>query len=53
MHKILKDFYYGNITPSEGNLAANSNLRKAIVSVDRCESQLTEQLNERGTGSPC
>ena len=46
MRKILKDFYYGNITPSEGDLAANSNLRRAMVDLDRCESQLTEQLNE-------
>ncbi len=44
MRKTLKDFYFGNLTPSEGDVAANSNLRKAMVSVSRCESQLTEKL---------
>lgn len=46
MRKILKDFYYGNITPSEGDLATNSNLKRAMVKITQCESQLTEQLNE-------
>ncbi len=46
MRKILKDFYYGNITPSEGALTANSNLRREMVNLDRRESQLTEQFNE-------
>ena len=44
MRKTLKDFYFGNITPSEGDVVVNSNLRKAMVSVSRCESQLTEKL---------
>ena len=46
MRKILKDFYYGNITPSEGDLAANSDLKRAMVKVTQCENQLMEQLNE-------
>ena len=46
MRKILKDFYYGNITPSEGDLAANSNLRRAMVKINQCEQQLLKQLNE-------
>ena len=48
MRNILKDFYYGNITPSEGNVVTNSNLRKAMVNVTRSESQLIEKLDGAG-----
>ena len=44
MRKTLENFYYGNITPSEGDVVTNSNLRRAMVNVDRYESQLTEKL---------
>ena len=44
MRKTLEDFYYGNITPSEGDVVTNSNLRRAMVNVTRYESQLTEKL---------
>ncbi|MBD5133471.1 MAG: hypothetical protein HDT38_03205 [Clostridiales bacterium] len=46
MRKTLEDLYFGNITPSEGDVVTNSNLRKAMVNATRCESQLTEQLGE-------
>ena len=48
MRKTLENFYYGNITPSEGDVVTSSNLRKAMVKVSQCESQLTEKLD--GTG---
>ena len=44
MRKTLKDFYFGNITPSEGDVVTSSNLRRAMVNVTRCESQLAEKL---------
>ena len=44
MRKTLEDFYYGNITPSEGDVVTNSNLRRAMINVTRYESQLTEKL---------
>ena len=46
MRKILEDFYYGNITPSEQQMTANSELRRAVSAVTRCEQQLTERLGE-------
>ena len=45
MRKTLENLYYGNITPSEGDVVTNSNLRKAMVKVSQCESQLTEKLD--------
>ena len=42
MRKILKDFYYGNITPSEGDLAANSDLKRAMVKVTQCENPYSQ-----------
>ena len=48
MRKTLENFYYGNITPSEGDVVTNSNLRKAMVNVTRYESQLTEMLDGAG-----
>lgn len=46
MRKILEDFYFGNITPSARKMTPNSNLRRAVNNVARCENQLKEQLNE-------
>ena len=48
MRKTLENFYYGNITPSEGDVVTNSNLRKAMVNVTRYESQLIEKLDGAG-----
>ena len=48
MRKTLENFYYGNITPSEGDVVTNSNLRKAMVNVTRYESQLIEKLDGSG-----
>ena len=48
MRKTPENFYYGNITPSEGDVVTNSNLRKAMVNVTRYESQLIEKLDGAG-----
>ena len=48
MRKTLEDLYYGNITPSEQQMAPDSELKKAVDRVARYESQLTEQLDEDG-----
>ena len=46
MRKILEDFYYGNITPSEKEVRAGSKLHRAVDTAARCESQLAEGLDE-------
>lgn len=46
MRKTLEDFYYGNIVPSERQMAPDSELKRAIDRVAHYESQLTEQLDE-------
>ena len=46
MRKTLEDLYYGNITPNEQDMAAGSELKRAVDRVTRYESQLTEQLGE-------
>jgi len=48
MRKTLEDFYYGNITPNEQDIAPNSELKRAVDRVARFENQLTEQLDEAG-----
>ena len=48
MRKTLKDFYFGNLTPSEQDMAPHSELRRAIDCIARCEQQLTERLDEAG-----
>ena len=46
MRKILEDFYYGNITPNEQQMAPDSELKRAVDRVARYESQFKEQLKE-------
>lgn len=46
MRKILQDFYYGNLTPGDQDIAPNSELRRAVDRITRCEQQLTERLGE-------
>ena len=46
MRKILEDFYYGNITPSEQQMAPDSELKRAVDRVARYESQLMGQLED-------
>ncbi len=46
MRKILKDLYYGNLTPGVQEMTAHSGLRRAVNTVSRCEQQLTERLGE-------
>ena len=48
MRKTLKDFYYGNLTPGDQDMAPNSELKRATDRVARFENQLTEQLDEAG-----
>ena len=46
MRRTLEDFYYGNITPNEQQMAPNPELKRAADRVVRYESQLVEQLGE-------
>lgn len=46
MRKILQDFYYGNLTPGDQDMAPNSELRRAVDRIARCEQQLTERLGK-------
>ncbi len=46
MRKILKDLYYGNLTPGIQEMTAHSGLYRAANTVSRCEQQLTERLGE-------
>ena len=46
MRGTLEDFYYGNITPNEQQMAPDSELKRATDRVARYESQLKEQLKE-------
>ena len=46
MRKTLEDLYFGNISPNEQQMAPDSELKKAVDRVTRCESQLTEQLGK-------
>ena len=46
MRKVLEDFYYGNITPSEKEMQPGSKLHRAVNTAARCESQLAEGLDE-------
>jgi len=46
MRKVLEDFYYGNITPSEKEMRPGSKLQRAVSAAAQCESQLAESLDE-------
>lgn len=46
MRKTLKDFYYGNLTPGDQDMAVGSELKQAVDRITRCEQQLTERLGE-------
>ena len=46
MRKTLKDFYYGNLTPGDQNIAVGSELKRAVDRITRCEQHLTERLGE-------
>ena len=46
MRKVLEDFYYGNITPSEKEMQPGSEMQRAISTAAQCESQLAEGLDE-------
>ncbi len=46
MRKVLEDFYYGNITPSEKEMQPGSEMQRAVNTAAQCESQLAEGLDE-------
>ena len=48
MRKTLEDFYYGNLTPCDQQMAPDSEMKRAVDRVSKCEEQLTELLNEEG-----
>ena len=48
MRKVLEDFYYGNITPSEKEMQPGSEMQRAISTAARYESQLAESLDKVG-----
>lgn len=48
MRKTLEDFYYGNISPNEQQMAPGSELKRAVDRVAHYENQLTEILDETG-----
>jgi len=46
MRKVLEDFYYGNLTPSEKEMRPGSELQRAAGTAAQCESQLAQGLDE-------
>ena len=48
MRKTLEDLYYGNITPCDQQMAPDSEMKRAVDRVSKCEEQLTELLDEEG-----
>ena len=46
MRTLLEDFYTGNLRPAERQMAPNSDLRRAVGRISRCEQQLRKHLNE-------
>ena len=48
MRTTLEDLYYGNITPCDQQMAPDSEMKRAVDRVSKCEEQLTELLDEEG-----
>lgn len=48
MRKILEQFYFGNLIPSERQMPPRSNLQWATNRVSQSECQLMEQLSDNG-----
>jgi len=46
MSQILKDLYYGNISPSEKSFDRNSEYAKELKTVSETEEKLLSQLND-------
>lgn len=46
MQRLLKDFYYGNLTPSDLKITSDSELRQIVGRAADCEEQLMERLGE-------
>ena len=46
MRTILEDLYYGNITPSEQQMAPDSEMKRAVDRATQYEGQLMEHLEE-------
>lgn len=48
MRRTLEDLYYGNLRPCDQRINADSELRRAVDTISRCEEQLESQLDEAG-----
>ncbi len=48
MPETLKALYYGNISPFEAPIPAGSPLRKLVPKLAKCETELTDLLDEDG-----
>ena len=48
MRKTLEKLYYGNIRPCERRMVPNSELRRAVDTINHCEDQIEEQLSDEG-----
>lgn len=48
MRKILEDFYYGSLRPSDQQMTVNSKLQRAVDTVVQREGQIEEQLDDEG-----
>ncbi len=48
MPETLKALYYGNISPFEAPISAGSPLRKLASKLAKCETELTDLLDEEG-----
>ncbi len=48
MPEILKDLYYGNISPFEAPIPAGSPIHKLASKLAKCEDALTGLLDENG-----
>ena len=46
--RLVTHLYYGNITPCDQQMAPDSEMKRAVDRVSKCEEQLTELLNEEG-----
>ena len=48
MRKTLQNLYYGNLRPCERRMVPSSELRRAVDTINHCEDQIEEQLNDEG-----
>ena len=48
MRKTLEKLYYGNLRPCERRVIPNSELRRAVDTITKCEQQIESQMDEAG-----